>query len=76
MLVLRAFDLLLTSATNAAAEKFWSPHYVQHSAHIEAGREGRFSLIKSGPATLHCGLVAAEGDFVLTQGRFPGLGQR
>jgi NADH:flavin oxidoreductase / NADH oxidase family len=36
----------------AAAEKFWSPQYIQHSAHIGPGREGIFDLIKNTPATL------------------------
>ena len=36
----------------AAAEKFWSPRHIQHSAHIEAGREGLFNLVKTLPPTL------------------------
>jgi hypothetical protein len=31
------------------AERFWSPNYIQHSAHIASGREGLFNLIKSIP---------------------------
>jgi predicted SnoaL-like aldol condensation-catalyzing enzyme len=60
-LVLRAFDLLFNKRDYAAAEKFWSPHYIQHSAHIEPGREGLFKLIESLPATLRyeAGLVVA-----------------
>jgi predicted SnoaL-like aldol condensation-catalyzing enzyme len=67
VLVLRAFDLLFNKRDYAAAEKFWSPHYIQHSAHIEPGREGLFKLIESLPATLsyEAGLVVAEGDFVI-----------
>ena len=38
-LVLKAFDTLFNKRDYAAAEKFWSPHYIQHSAHIERGRE-------------------------------------
>jgi predicted SnoaL-like aldol condensation-catalyzing enzyme len=41
-LVLRAFDLLFNKRDYAAAEKYWSPHYIQHGEHIEPGREGRF----------------------------------
>ena len=36
-LVLEAFDTLFNKRDYAAAEKFWSPHYIQHSAHIEPG---------------------------------------
>jgi predicted SnoaL-like aldol condensation-catalyzing enzyme len=38
-LVLKAFDTLFNKRDYAAAEKFWSPHYIQHSAHIAPGRE-------------------------------------
>lgn len=41
-LVLKAFDTLFNERDYAAAEKFWSPHYIRHSAHIEPGREGLF----------------------------------
>jgi predicted SnoaL-like aldol condensation-catalyzing enzyme len=42
-LVLEAFDTLFNKRNYAAAEKFWSPHYIQHSAHIAPGREGLFA---------------------------------
>ena len=60
-----------------AAERFWSPNYIQHSAHIEPGREGLFNLIKSLPPTLKYepGTIVAEGDFVIVHGRFSGFGQ-
>jgi hypothetical protein len=38
-LVLEAFDTLFNKRDYAAAERFWSSNYVQHSAHIEPGRE-------------------------------------
>jgi len=34
-LVLDAFDTLFNKRDYAAAEKYWSPEYIQHSAHIE-----------------------------------------
>ena len=75
-LVLRAFDLLFNKRDYEAAAKLWSPNYIQHSAHIEPGREGLFNLIKSLPATLRyeAGLVVAEGEFVIAHGRFSGFG--
>src|SRR5579862_5996607 len=75
-LVLRAFDLLFNKRDHEAAAKLWSPNYIQHSAHIEPGREGLFNLIKSLPATLRyeAGLVVAEGEFVIAHGRFSGFG--
>jgi predicted SnoaL-like aldol condensation-catalyzing enzyme len=75
-LVLEAFDTLFNKHDYAAAERFWSPDYIQHSAHIEPGREGLFNLIKSLPPTLRyeAGLMVAEGDFVLAHGRFSGFG--
>jgi len=45
-LVLEAFDTLFNKRDYAGAEKFWSPHYLQHSAHIVPGCEGLFDLIK------------------------------
>jgi predicted SnoaL-like aldol condensation-catalyzing enzyme len=46
-LVLAAFDTLFNKRDYAAAERFWSPHYVQHSAHIAPGRDGLFNLINA-----------------------------
>ena len=75
-LVLKAFDTLFNKRDYAAAERFWSPKYIQHSAHIEPGREGLFNLIKSVPPTLKYepGTIVAEGDFVIVHGRFSGIG--
>jgi predicted SnoaL-like aldol condensation-catalyzing enzyme len=75
-LVLKAFDTLFNKRDYAAAEKFWSPHYIQHSAHIEPGRDGLFRLIKSMPPTLKYepGEIAAEGDLVIVHGRFSNIG--
>ncbi|MFZ0637979.1 MAG: nuclear transport factor 2 family protein [Candidatus Acidiferrales bacterium] len=75
-LVLKAFDTLFNKRDYAAAEKFWSPRYIQHSAHIAPGREGLFSLTKSLPPTLKYepGTIVAEGDFVIVHGRFSDFG--
>ena len=75
-LVLEAFNTLFNKRDYTAAERFWSPNYVQHSAHIEPGRDGLFSLIKSIPPTLRYepGVIVAEGDFVIIHGRFSGFG--
>ena len=45
-----------------AAERYWSPDYIQHSAHIEPGRDGLFSLIKNVPSTLRHepGVIVAD----------------
>ena len=51
-LVLKAFDTLFNKRDYAAAERFWSPRYVQHSAQIAPGREGLFELVKASPPTL------------------------
>jgi len=76
-LVLDAFDTLFKKRDYEAAERYWSPNYIQHSAHIEPGREGLFNLIKSLPPTLKYepGTIVAEGDFVIVHGRFSGFGQ-
>ena len=76
-LVLEAFDTLFNKRDYAAAERFWSSNYIQHSAHIEPGREGLFNLIKASPAALKYepGLIVADGDFVIVHGRFSGNGR-
>jgi predicted SnoaL-like aldol condensation-catalyzing enzyme len=75
-LVLEAFDTLFNKRDYAAAERFWSPDYVQHSAHIAPGREGLFDLTKGMPPTLRYepGVIVADGDFVIVHGRFSGFG--
>jgi len=40
-LVLEAFDTLFNKRDYAAAERFWSPDCIQHSAHIAPGRDSR-----------------------------------
>jgi predicted SnoaL-like aldol condensation-catalyzing enzyme len=74
-LVLEAFDTLFNVRDYAAAERFWSPDYIQHSAHIAPGRDGLFNLIKSLPPTLKYepGTIVAEGDIVIVHGRFSGF---
>ena len=75
-LVLSAFDTLFNKRDYAAAERFWSPHYIQHSAHIAPGCEGLFALIKNLPPTLKYepGTIVAEGNFVIVHGRFSNFG--
>src|SRR5712672_4037642 len=75
-LVLKAFDTLFNKRDYKAAESFWSPKHIQHSAHIEPGREGLLNLIKSLPPTLKYEpeAILAGGDFVIVHGRFSGFG--
>jgi predicted SnoaL-like aldol condensation-catalyzing enzyme len=76
-LVLEAFDTLFNKRDYAAAEKYWSPNYIQHSAHIEPGRDGLFNLIRNTPDSLRYEhqLIVAEGDYVIVHGRFSGTGR-
>src|SRR6476659_3021039 len=75
-LVLEAFDTLFNIKDFAAAERFWSLNYIQHSAHIPPGRDGLFNLIKSAPPTLRYepGVIVADKEFVIVHGRFSGHG--
>jgi predicted SnoaL-like aldol condensation-catalyzing enzyme len=75
-LVLEAFDTLFNKRDYVAAERYWSPDYIQHSAHIAPGRDGLFNLTKSLPPTLKYepGTIAADGDFVMVHGRFSDFG--
>ena len=76
-LVLKAFDTLFNRRDYDAAARFWSPDYIQHSAHIPPGREGLFNLIRSLPPALRYepGVIAASGDYVIVHGRFSGNGR-
>ena len=76
-LVLEAFDTLFNKRDYVAAERFWSDRYIQHSAHIPPGRDGLFNLVRGLPATLRYEnhLIVAEGDYVVSHGRFSGIGR-
>jgi len=75
-LVLEAFDTLFNKRDYRAAERFWSPNYIQHSAHIPPGREGLFNLIKNAPPTLRYehAVILADKEYVIVHGRFSGHG--
>src|SRR6478735_4237972 len=76
-LVIEAFDTLFNRRDYAGAEAYWSPDYIQHSAHIAPGPSGLFDLVRSLPPELHHEhqLVVADGDHVMLHGRFSGHGQ-
>ena len=76
-LVLKAFDTLFNKRDYVAALEFWSPTYIQHSAHIPPGRDGLLALIKAMPKELRYenALTTANGEFVMLHGRFSGIGQ-
>ncbi|EEF58840.1 nuclear transport factor 2 family protein [Pedosphaera parvula] len=76
ILVLDAFATLFNKRDYPLAERYWSPKYIQHSAHIPPGRDGLFDLVKNAPATLKYEnqLILANGDFLMLHGRFSGRG--
>ena len=76
-LVLEAFDVLFNKRNYAAAERYWSDRYIQHSAHIAPGRDGLLNLVRALPDTLRYEnqLIVAEGDYVIAHGRFSGNGR-
>lgn len=76
-IVLEAFDTLFNKRDYTAAERFWSDHYIQHSAHIAPGRDGLFDLIRTLPANLRYEnqLIVAQGDYAIAHGRFSGNGR-
>src|SRR5258708_19726092 len=76
-LVLEAFDTLFNKRDYVAAERYWSSHYIQHSAHIPPGRDGLFNLVRGLPETLRYEnhVILAEEDYVIAHGRFSGHGR-
>lgn len=75
--LLEAFDTLFNRRDMAAAARFWSSDYIQHSAHIPPGRDGLFDLVRAAPPTLRYenDLILVEGDDVMMHGRFTGHGR-
>ena len=76
-LVLEAFETLFNKRDYEAAARYWSPDYIQHSAHIGPGRDGLFDLIHRAPASLRYehGIILADKEFVIVHGRFSGHGR-
>ncbi len=58
--MLEAFDTLFNKRDYAAASRFWSDQYIQHSAHIEPGREGLFGLIRAFPTPCATSTVSSS----------------
>jgi deazaflavin-dependent oxidoreductase (nitroreductase family) len=75
-LVLEAFDTLVNRRDYAAAQRFWSPDYIQHSAHIPPGRDGLFNLVKTSPPDRRYenALTITAGDYVMAHGRLSSSG--
>lgn len=75
--VLTAFDTLFNRRDYQAAEKYWSPDYIQHSAHIPPGRDGLFNLVRAAPPEMRYEnhVAVADGDYVLLHGRFTNNGR-
>jgi predicted SnoaL-like aldol condensation-catalyzing enzyme len=74
-LVLEAFEALFNRRDFEAAERYWSPDYVQHSAGIGPGRDGIFALVRSVRRRYESAVAVAEGDYVMVHGRFSGGGR-
>jgi predicted SnoaL-like aldol condensation-catalyzing enzyme len=75
MLVLEAFDALFNRRDFEAAERYWTPNYVQRSAGIGPGRDGLVARVHSVRRRYESALVVAEGDYVIVHGRFSGGGR-
>jgi deazaflavin-dependent oxidoreductase (nitroreductase family) len=78
VLVLEAFDTSFNRRDYAAAQRFWSPDYIQHSAHIPPGRDGLFNLVEASPPDRRYEnpLTVADGDYVILHGRLSTTGPR
>ena len=74
-LVLEAFEALFNRRDFEAAERYWSPNYIQHSSGIGPGRDGLFVLVRSIRRQYESALAVAEGDYVMVHGRFSGGGR-
>ena len=74
-LVSESFEAVFNRREMDAFEKYWSPDYIQHSAHILPGKDGLRDLVKSLPAEARydSSIMMAEGDFVIVHGRYSGI---
>ncbi|HEX9511515.1 MAG TPA: nuclear transport factor 2 family protein [Puia sp.] len=69
-----AFDKVFNQRDFSAFDKYWSPNYIQHSAHIPPGRDGLRNLVKSFETVRYeQNMIMADGDYVMCHGRFVGL---
>ncbi|HEX3370806.1 MAG TPA: nuclear transport factor 2 family protein [Candidatus Cybelea sp.] len=75
-MALQAFEALFNKRDYAVAERFWSPDYIQHSAHIPPGRDGLFNLVRAAAPTMRYenSKIVVNGNLVMMHGRFSGLG--
>jgi deazaflavin-dependent oxidoreductase (nitroreductase family) len=71
VLALEAFYTLFNRRDYAAAQRFWSPDYIQHSAHIPPGRDGPFNMVEASPPDRRYEnpLTVADGEYVMLHGR-------
>jgi len=70
-LVLDAFDTLFVQRDFEAAARYWSADYIQHSAFIEPGRDGLFSLVRGiTDLRFEHGLIVADDAFVMLHSRY------
>jgi predicted SnoaL-like aldol condensation-catalyzing enzyme len=76
--VLGAFGTLANRRDFVAAQRFWSPDYIEHSAHIRPGRDGLFNLAEASPPDRHYenALTVADGDNVMLHGGLSTTGPR
>lgn len=74
-IVREAFEAVFNQRDLNAFQKYWSPDYIQHSAHIPPGRNGLLELVKSLPpeAKYDSSIMMAEGDYVMVHGRYSGI---
>lgn len=74
-IVREAFEAVFNRRDMTAFGKYWSPDYIQHSAHIPPGVAGLKALVESLPpeARYDSATMLAEGDFVMVHGRYSGI---
>jgi len=75
IIVRDSFEAVFNQRDLSAFEKYWSPGYIQHSAHIPPGRAGLKMLVENLPAEVRydSSIMMAEGDFVMVHGRYSGI---
>lgn len=74
-IVRRALNDMFVKRDPRAAEKYFSPQYIQHNPHYPNGRDVLPGLIANLPADFkfETGLIVAQGDLVMVHNRYSGI---
>jgi predicted SnoaL-like aldol condensation-catalyzing enzyme len=77
-LVVKALTELAVERDLSAIDRYWGEPYIQHNPYVPDGREAFRELVANAHENFdyQIGMVIAEGDLVMLQGRYEGAGPK